>query len=108
MNGYLVIDGGPTFAGGWHGGRAQAGEVVFNTSHAGYEEMSTDPSYFSQIMVTTATQQGNYGVDRRVWESSRIWFRGFICQEMQKSARDSSWLQLLIENEVPVLSDLDT
>jgi carbamoyl-phosphate synthase small subunit len=108
MNGYLVLDGGPIFSGVWQGGEAQAGEVVFNTSHSGYEEMATDPSYFSQILISTATQQGNYGIDAAVWESKKVWIRGFICQEIQKSARDSSWLHLLNKSKVPVLTEIDT
>ncbi len=106
--GYLVIDGGPTFAGVWRGGEPQAGEVVFNTSHSGYEEMATDPSYFSQIMIATAPQQGNYSVDRKFWESERLWIRGFVCLEIQNSKRDSDWLRRLNENQVPVLTDVDT
>lgn len=108
MFGALVLESGEIFKGLWRGGMAQAGEVVFNTSHAGYEEMATDPSYFSQIMVCTAPQQGNYGIDRTFWESRQIWFSGFISQEIQSSKRDSSWLNLLTQSQVPVLTDLDT
>lgn len=86
----------------------RAGEVVFNTSHSGYEEIATDPSYFSQIIVMTAPMMGNYGVDRKVWESNQIWIQGFICVQMQNSKRESSWAQLLVDNEVPVLTDVDT
>jgi carbamoyl-phosphate synthase small subunit len=108
QKGYLIIENGPSFEGRWRGGEAQAGEVVFNTSHSGYEEMATDPSYFSQILVTTAPQQGNYSVDRKVWESENIWIRGFVCLEMQSSERDSGWLRRLSDSRVPVLTDIDT
>jgi carbamoyl-phosphate synthase small subunit len=108
QKGYLVIEDGPIFEGLWLGGLAQAGEVVFNTSHSGYEEIATDPSYFSQIIVTTATQQGNYSVDRSVWESERIWIRGFVCLEIQNSKRDADWLRRLTEAGVPVLTEIDT
>lgn len=108
MRGFLIIEDGPSFEGVWRGGVAQAGEVVFNTSHSGYEEMATDPSYFSQIIVTTAPQQGNYSVDRAYWESERLWIRGFVCLEIQSSTRDSHWLRRLDEAHVPVLTDVDT
>ncbi|MGZ3692486.1 MAG: glutamine-hydrolyzing carbamoyl-phosphate synthase small subunit [Pseudobdellovibrio sp.] len=86
----------------------KAGEVVFNTSHSGYEEIATDPSYFSQIVVMTAPMQGNYGADDTVWESSRLWIQGFVCVQMQNTKRENSWLRRLIENKVPVLTEVDT
>ena len=105
---YLILESGQSFKGQFRGGLSRAGEVVFNTSHSGYEEMATDPSYFSQILVTTAPQQGNYGIDRSSWESKNIWINGFVCLEIQNSKRDSSWLNLLKENGVPILSGVDT
>src|SRR5262245_15778715 len=95
--GFLVLESGDVFSGIWHGGEDRAGEVVFNTGHSGYEEMATDPSYFSQIIVMTAPQQGNYGEDDIVWESDRIWIDGFICLEIQNSKRESSWKEKLIK-----------
>lgn len=106
--GYLVLETGQCFAGRWRGGRASAGEVVFNTGHSGYEEMATDPSYHSQILVTTAPMQGNYGEDDNVWESEKIWIRGFVSLEMQESTGNSSWLNKLTSHDVPVISDIDT
>lgn len=108
QKGFLALESGSLYPGFWHGGAERAGEVVFNTSHSGYEEMATDPSYYGQILVTTAPMQGNYGVDRAVWESRKIWIDGFICLEMQKSELDKSWLQLLLDHQVPVLSEVDT
>jgi carbamoyl-phosphate synthase small subunit len=106
--GYLVLDSGETYEGLWHGGKARAGEVVFNTSHSGYEEIATDPSYYSQIMVMTAPMQGNYGVDNAVWESKKMWIDGFVSLEVQNSQRDSSWRDQLLKSDIPILSDLDT
>lgn len=108
MNGFLVLESGEVFEGLWHGGRERAGEVVFNTSHSGYEEIATDPSYFSQIIVMTAPMMGNYGIERKSWESKKIWIEGFVCMQMQRSSRDSSWQNLLIDNSVPCLSEIDT
>ena len=110
-NGFLVLEGGEIFEGDWVGHRelaGRAGEVVFNTSHAGYEEIATDPSYFSQIVVMTAPMQGNYGVDRAAWESRHMWIEGFVSLDLQRSERDSSWGRQLLAAGIPVLTGLDT
>ncbi len=108
--GYLVLESGEIFPGLWHSSAAKerAGEVVFNTGHSGYEEMATDPSYYHQILVLTAPQQGNYGQDHSVWESRKIWIEGFVCVEMQNSSRESSWQKKLSEEQIPILTDVDT
>ena len=106
--GYVVLESGETFPGIWHGGQARAGEMVFNTSHTGYEEMATDPSYFSQILITTASQQGNYGESDHFWESEKVWIHGFVCLEIQDSPRDRSWIKKLLDQGVPILSEVDT
>lgn len=108
MKGYLVLETGEVYSGLWHGGQDRAGEVVFNTSHTGYEEIATDPSYLSQIVVMTAPMQGNYGVHRDVWESHRLWIEGFICLELQDTERDHQWKSRLTENKIPVVSEIDT
>jgi carbamoyl-phosphate synthase small subunit len=107
-NGFLVLETGEVYQGSFRSGKDSAGEVVFNTSHSGYEEIATDPSYFSQIVVMTAPMQGNYGVDNAIWESRRLWIEGFVSLQIQSSPRDQSWLQRLNENKIPCLSDLDT
>src|SRR4051794_39040047 len=86
----------------------RVGEVVFNTSHAGDEEIATDPSYFSQIIVMTAPMQGNYGADHKAWEPERMWIDGFVSIEMQTSKRDSTWRDQLLAAGIPVLTGLDT
>lgn len=88
--------------------RETAGEVVFNTSHSGYEEIATDPSYMNQIIVMTAPMQGNYGASQAVWESNRVWIEGFICTEVQDSPRENSWVVRLTEHQVPLLCEVDT
>ena len=72
----VLSDGTVLWGKGLGGANRMVGEVVFNTGHSGYEEMATDPSYFSQILVMTAPQQGNYGEDDLVWESDRLWIEG--------------------------------
>jgi carbamoyl-phosphate synthase small subunit len=110
LNGFLVLESGEVFSGLWQGDKCadRAGEVVFNTGHSGYEEMATDPSYFSQILVLTAPQQGNYGANNQLWESKRIWIEGFVCVEMQNSWRDRAWAEKLERHGVPILADVDT
>ena len=96
--GYLVLESGEVFSGEFISGPDRAGEVVFNTSHSGYEEMATDPSYFTQILVCTSSQQGNYGADESVWESKKVHIQGFIALEIKKSKRESSWIKTLEKN----------
>ena len=106
--GWLVLETGQMFVGRFLGGVERAGEVVFNTSHSGYEEMATDPSYFNQILVMTAPMQGNYGDSDSFWESSRVHIQALVCMEMQNSRQDASWKHKLISYGVPILSELDT
>ncbi len=107
--GRLIFETGEVFSGLFMGAAAgRAGELVFNTSHSGYEEIATDPSYHSQIMVMTAPLQGNYGVSDEVWESDKIHIAGLVCLEAQNSPRDSEWLKRLSAHGVPVLSQADT
>ena len=106
--GYLVLEDGAVFEGVPLTEFESIGEVVFNTSHSGYEEMATDPSYAKQIMVTTAPMQGNYGVSKEVWESEKLHFEGFISLQIQHSKRDQSWLDLLKHHQVSVMEGLDT
>lgn len=106
--GFLVLETGELYAGKWHCGEDRAGEVVFNTSHSGYEEIATDPSYFSQIVVMTAPMQGNYGVNEAIWESKRLWIEGFISLQTQDSKRDHTWIQRLEDNKIPLLTEIDT
>lgn len=106
--GFLVLESGKVFPGKWLAGEDSVGEVVFNTSHNGYEEISTDPSYYGQIMVMCAPQQGNYGVDKSFWESRNLWIKGFIALDIQNSAEDSDWLKRLEEHGIPAIDEMDT
>lgn len=112
MNHYLVLENGQTFKGVAVDDQTQfpekAGEVVFNTAHSGYEEVATDPSYFNQIVVMTAPMQGNYGSQKTDWESHKMWISGFVCLQIQNSKRNNSWVKRLIENQIPILTEVDT
>ena len=57
------------------------GEVVFNTSMTGYQEILTDPSYYGQIVTMTYPQIGNYGVNSTDIESKKVHVRGFVVRE---------------------------
>ena len=112
MKSYLVLQDGEIFEGQslsiQDSFPEKAGEVVFNTSHSGYEEIASDPSYFSQILVMTAPMMGNYSVDRSTWESKKIYIQGFVCVQMQDSKRENSWARSLVESQIPILTEVDT
>src|SRR5437867_1564698 len=78
----LVLADGSVFPGRAVGVPGHAdGEVVFNTSMTGYQEMLTDPSYAGQILVLTYPMIGNYGVDAGVEESAKIQPAALIVRE---------------------------
>src|SRR3972149_5398394 len=84
MNGeaYLVLEDGSVFAGESFGAPGTAyGEVVFNTSMTGYQEILTDPSYAGQIVVATYPLIGNYGVNWQDVESRRIQVAGYVVRQ---------------------------
>jgi carbamoyl-phosphate synthase small subunit len=79
----LALEDGTVFTGMAFGARGEVdGEVVFNTSMTGYQEILTDPSYHGQIVVMTYPQIGNYGVNEEDAESRRPWVRGFVIREL--------------------------
>ena len=82
MKGYIALEDGTVFSGEGFGAPGEAvGEVVFNTSLAGYQEVITDPSYSSQIVTMTYPLIGNYGVNDADIESGRIQVSGFVVKE---------------------------
>ncbi len=79
---YLILEDGAIFEGTAFGANAEVvGEVVFNTSMTGYQEMLTDPSYGGQILMPTYPLIGNYGINAEDFESKRIQVRGFVVRE---------------------------
>ena len=79
---FLVLQDGAVFHGSAFGAVAEAhGEVVFNTSMAGYQEMLTDPSYGGQVLVATYPLQGNYGIYDGDAESERVRVRGYVVRD---------------------------
>jgi carbamoyl-phosphate synthase small subunit len=81
----LALEDGALFLGERFGAEGtQTGEVVFNTSMTGYQEVLTDPSYCGQIVTMTSPQIGNYGVNTEDVESSRPHVAGFIVKELAR------------------------
>jgi len=86
----LALEDGRTFRGrSWAADGEACGEMVFNTSMTGYQEVLTDPSYAGQVVCMTYPLIGNYGVNSEDEESSRPWVEGFVVREASRMA--SSW-----------------
>jgi carbamoyl-phosphate synthase small subunit len=82
MKAVLLLEDGTVFEGTSFGAKGhKCGEVVFNTSMTGYQEITTDPSYYEQIISMTYPLIGNYGTNRLDWESRKIFAAGFIVKE---------------------------
>ena len=90
MKAILALADGRIFKGTSFGAEGEAdGEVVFNTSMTGYQEVLTDPSYYGQMVVMTFPLIGNYGVNSEDFESDRPHLSGFIIKEL--STIPSNW-----------------
>ena len=113
MQAILALEDGRIFRGHGYGhpGECQ-GEVVFNTSLTGYQEIATDPSYAGQIVVLTNPQIGNYGTNQADNESAKPFIEGLIVREF--SPISSNWRSEQVTDEymerykVPVLAEIDT
>ncbi len=83
--GFLILEDGFYLPGLIFGAEKSCiGEVVFNTSMTGYQEILTDPSYYRQIVTMTYPLIGNYGVNEEDVESDRVWLEGFVVKELSK------------------------
>ncbi|MEU4218388.1 glutamine-hydrolyzing carbamoyl-phosphate synthase small subunit [Actinoplanes sp. NPDC026623] len=86
----LVLEDGRTFHGSSYGAEGETfGEAVFTTGMTGYQETLTDPSYHRQVVVQTAPQIGNTGVNAEDDESDRIWVAGYVVRDPAR--RPSNW-----------------
>ena len=113
MNAILALEDGTIFKGRSFGAIGErSGEVVFNTSMSGYQEIITDPSYKGQIVAMTYPLIGNYGVNSEDVESCKPFIEGFVVKEYSKIA--SSWRsqkslgEYLKENNIPGIEGVDT
>ena len=83
MPGVVVLEDGSIFPGEGFGAEGvQTGEIVFNTSMTGYQEILTDPSYHRQIVAMTVPHVGNTGVNLEDPESARVWVSGFVVRSL--------------------------
>lgn len=83
MPAVLVLEDGSVFRGDGFGAEGyQTGEIVFNTSMTGYQEILTDPSYYQQIVTMTVPHVGNTGINLEDLESSRVWVSGFVVRAL--------------------------
>jgi carbamoyl-phosphate synthase small subunit len=113
MKAILALEDGSLFRGQAFGARASAcGEVCFNTSMTGYQEILTDPSYKGQIVTMTYPLIGNYGVNRQDVESWRPHAAGFVIRELSPLVSswraDSSLNDYLAESGIPGIQGIDT
>lgn len=113
MNGALILADGTSFQGELFGAPLPAaGEVVFNTSMVGYQEILTDPSYYGQLVVMTYPLVGNYGVNAGDGEARRPFLKGFIvgeaCPEPSHWRSVGTLDSFLKEHGIPGLQRVDT
>jgi len=109
----LVLEDGSVYEGYAFGAETTAyGEVVFNTSMVGYQEMLTDPSYAGQIVVPTYPLIGNYGINELDFESKKIQVRGFVvrenCSQPNHYLSISTLHEFLAKSGIPGISGVDT
>ncbi|MDX2152325.1 MAG: glutamine-hydrolyzing carbamoyl-phosphate synthase small subunit [Bryobacteraceae bacterium] len=109
----LALEDGTVFEGRGFGAPVERhGEVVFNTSITGYQEIFTDPSYAGQIVVLTYPQIGNYGANDEDNESARPYIEGLVVREF--SPLSSNWRadekadDFLARHSIPVGAEIDT
>lgn len=110
---FLVLEDGTVHKGLSFGYTGTAGgEVVFNTSFCGYQEILTDPSYSGQIVVMTTPHIGNYGVNESDIESDKVYLEGFVALSFSESYSNyratKSLREYLIEHKVVAACDIDT
>ena len=113
MKAILALEDGSVFRGEGFGARATAcGEVCFNTSMTGYQEILTDPSYKGQIVTMTYPLIGNYGVNSQDVESWRPHVAGFVIRELSPVVSnwraDHSLADYLEQNGIPGIQGIDT
>src|SRR5438552_14803985 len=109
----LALEDGTFFRGAAAGAEGVAsGEVVFNTSMTGYQEVLTDPSYAGQIVTMTCPEIGNYGVSAADVESRAPHVAGFIIRDESPIASnwraESTLRDYLVANRIVAISDIDT
>ena len=110
---YLVLEDGSIHEGVGFGAEADGlGEVVFNTSMTGYQEVLTDPSYAGQLVTLTYPLVGNYGINPEDFESARIQVGGLIvrenCEQPSHGRSDRTLHEFLASQGIPGIAEVDT
>ena len=110
---FLLLEDGTVFHGLSIGADVESiGEVVFNTSMTGYQEILTDPSYSEQIVTLTYPHIGNTGTNSEDFESSKVYCKGLIIHDLSQISSNfrsnSDLQQFLIKNKIPALTGIDT
>lgn len=114
MKGKLILQDGSIFEGNLLGdtNALAVGEVVFNTSMTGYQEVLTDPSYYGQVVVMTYPLIGNYGINAFDDQSKKIQVKGFVVREISDFysnwESDLSLDEFLKKENIVVLEGVDT
>ncbi len=113
MDAIIALEDGTWFAGRAIGADGEAaGEVVFNTSMTGYQEVLTDPSYAGQIVAMTSAEIGNYGVTEEDQESRGVQVRGFIVRAVSPVASnwraDGTLREYFVRHGVVAVAGIDT
>src|SRR5512146_346935 len=113
MQAILALEDGRVFRGKGYGAKKEGfGEVVFNTSITGYQEIFTDPSYTGQIVCLTNPQIGNYGTNPEDNEARKAYIEGLVVREFSPIA--SNWRSRSDADEylerfgIPCIADIDT
>ncbi|OGR54011.1 MAG: carbamoyl phosphate synthase small subunit [Elusimicrobia bacterium RIFCSPLOWO2_02_FULL_39_32] len=109
----LLLESGKSYLGESFGAQVErCGEVVFNTSMTGYQEILTDPSYKGQIIVMTEPHIGNVGVNKEDIECDQIFAEGLIVREISPVVSNwravSSLPDFLKKRDLPAISGIDT
>jgi carbamoyl-phosphate synthase small subunit len=113
QKGYLLLETGEVFPGTLIGSEEEvAGEVVFNTSMTGYQEIMSDPSYAGQIIVFCYPLIGNYGINANDFEAEKIYAKGIItgetCTIPNHYSSEETASELLVSHKISGLTGVDT
>jgi carbamoyl-phosphate synthase small subunit len=114
MKAILALENGTCFHGTAFGAKTDcSGEIVFNTSMTGYQEILTDPSYNGQVVCMTYPEIGNYGISPEDYESKKVQVGGFIVKNLCKSPSNFRGEAITLEsflkdNNIPGIMEIDT
>ncbi len=111
--GYLVLEDGSYFEGLGIGQVASVeGELIYNTSMTGYQEILTDPSYLGELITFTNPLIGNYGTNNKDWESKKVFTKGILVKDISENPSNHRMKytleEFLKENEITGLTNIDT